>query len=94
MPVFCDHLRRFPDPWDRTTAEIKYQRDLAAGRRRAQATQFSEPAFDEWFELVTDPVHAEAERRNYGTACAVARQIHEHRESEQREKEASRHDSK
>lgn len=83
MPVLCDHLRRFPDPWERATAEIEYRRELAAGKRGAQA-QFSEPAFDKWFELAADPVHVETERRSYGAACEVALRIHERWESEKK----------
>lgn len=94
MQVFCEHLRSFPDPWERSTAAVKYRDQVAAGDRVPQTTEFSESGYDEWFELVTDPVQVAAERRNFGRACLGAKLFYE-REQKMRDPEgAFHHDSK
>jgi hypothetical protein len=77
MTVFCDHLRRFSDPWERADASATYRDAIDYGMQRVQATEFSEGGFDQWFDLVTDPTHVEAERREFGTARGVALDIRE-----------------
>lgn len=68
MTVCCDHLRRFSDPWDRADAAVNYRDKVDSGTEAPHVTEFSERAFDEWFDLVTDPAHVEAERREFGRA--------------------------
>lgn len=65
MQVFLDHLRRFSDPWDQAKAGDEYRDRVDAGTQKPQVTEFGEQAFDEWFDLVTDPAHVDAERRQY-----------------------------
>jgi hypothetical protein len=77
MRTFCDHLRRFPDPWERATAGNEYLDRVATGTQTPQMTEFSERGFDEWFDLVTDPVHVEGERRNFQTAFDGALRMRE-----------------
>jgi hypothetical protein len=94
VQVLCDHLRRFSDPWDRATAAFEYHDEVAAGTQATQVTEFSEPDFDEWFELVTDPVHVDAERRHYGAAHEGALRMYARYQSAQERKEVSHNDSK
>jgi len=68
MRIFCGHLRRFPHPWERATAALKYRNRVATGAEAAQSCEFNAPDFDRWFELVTDPVHVDTVRRHYQTA--------------------------
>ena len=83
MTVFCDHLRRYPDPWERAAAANEYFDRVATGTQTPQKTEFSESGFDEWFDLVTDPVHMELERRNYQSACDGALRTRERWRAEQ-----------
>jgi hypothetical protein len=94
MQVFCDHLRRFPNPWERATAAFEYLDRVAAGAQARQVTEFSESGFDEWFDLVTDPLHVEAERRNFGAARQGALRLYQREQLARQLDGASHNDTK
>jgi len=93
MRVFCYHLRRFPDPWERATAALAYRDSVARGVQTTPTSKFNEPDFDEWFDLVTDPVHVDTERRNYQAAHEGALRMNERYQSAQAVR-VSQNDSK
>ena len=72
MNVFCDHLRRYADPWERANAALEF---AANGRREGadvEESPFSEWQFLEWFDLASAPDRVAAERANFGLAWASA----------------------
>jgi hypothetical protein len=61
MATVCDHLRRYPDPWQRTLTEHATHESELDGAVQGRGN-FDEAQFNEWFDLVTDPTHVEEER--------------------------------
>jgi hypothetical protein len=94
MKVFCGHLRRFPDPWERATAALEYREKVDSGALTSRATEFSESAFGEWFELVTNPVHVERERQQFGAAHESAMRMYERQQLARKQEGTSHNDSK
>jgi hypothetical protein len=76
MRVCCEHLRHYPDPWERVGAGIEFRRSVNAGTEYPHLTEFNEKEYGDWFELVTNPDHVDAERLNVGSAKHHALFVH------------------
>jgi hypothetical protein len=68
MKSVCEYLKRYPDPWERSAAELDEGLLSVLVRAEDEPTTFDEVLFDEWFELVSDPKHLAVERANFAAA--------------------------
>lgn len=68
MNVFCDHLRRYSDPWERAKAAVEFVAEMKRLVSCGEESSFSERQFLEWFDLVSAPDRVAAERENFGLA--------------------------
>jgi len=66
MASVCDHLRRYPDPWQRILTE-NANRKSGEDNLNQSIDTFNEVQYNEWFGLVTDPTHIEEERTIFRT---------------------------
>lgn len=69
VPVICEYLRRYKgEPWKRTEAEFDEGLLSALITQDVKPASFDDGLFDEWFDLVTDPIHLQSERSNFPAA--------------------------
>jgi hypothetical protein len=66
IDVFIDHLRRYPDPWERCKAAIDWRLKMERGGSIGEISHFNVEEFVEWFNLASAPEHVAAERDNFG----------------------------
>ena len=72
MNVFCDHLRRYADPWERAEAALEFVEKMRREGADVEESPFSEWQFLEWFDLASATEHVDAERANFGLAWEYA----------------------
>lgn len=79
-----EYLRRYRgDPWERTMAELQEAMLTRIVRPEETEGGFDGTAFDEWFDLVTDPVHVQSEHDNFPEAWRGAIENAGHTDAQQ-----------
>jgi len=70
--AFCDHLRRYRDPWKRIEAALEWRAKSEQTCATGEKSSFNDSHFLEWFTLATAPDQVAAERNNFAELWAHA----------------------